>query len=122
MNQIPNSSDILSLLGRGQLKGNLTMELGFLWAYIESPTPSCPPFLSAGNSNRAAALRRRAARPRVAEMAADLRVLAAELQRCYGTVGFLPTREDLRLANRWASEQAHNREYGRITSWTSQAH
>lgn len=49
-------------------------------------------------------MRRRAERPRLQEMMADMRVLAAELQRCYGTVGFLPTREDLRLANRCSSE------------------
>ena len=53
-----------------------------------------------GASEKAAALRRRGVRPRQVDMAADLRVLAAELQRCYGALGYLPTREDLRAANR----------------------
>ena len=61
----------------------------------------------AGKTERAAALLRRAStaaseRPRLADMQADQAVLLAELRRCYGSLGYLPTRKDLREANRYA--------------------
>ena len=55
----------------------------------------------AGKTERAAALLRRASeRPRLADMQADQALLLAELRRCYGSLGHLPTRKDLREANR----------------------
>ena len=84
-------------MGTLQSTGPQPLSTSFAASFI---TRVCAPPPPAGDGERAAALRKRAAKPRLAEMSADLRVLAAELQRCYGTLNFLPTREDLRLANR----------------------
>ncbi len=59
----------------------------------------------AGKPERAAALLRRTSlgvneRPRLADMQANAALLLAELRRCYGSLGYLPTRKDLREANR----------------------
>jgi hypothetical protein len=59
-----------------------------------------------GEPARAAALRRRAERPRLPDMLDDARLLAAELRRCYGAAGALPTREELREAGRTDLEKA----------------
>ena len=46
--------------------------------------------MCAGELNRAAFLRRRMERPRLADMAEDFGVLAAELERCFGEAGGVP--------------------------------
>lgn len=59
-----------------------------------------------GEVNRAAYLRRRMERPRLAEMAVDFGLLAAELERCFGGTGTLPTRAQLRAITRTDLEKA----------------
>ena len=47
-------------------------------------------FATAGEAGRAEFLRRRMQRPRLADMAEDFGVLAAELERCFGEEGTAP--------------------------------
>ena len=54
-----------------------------------------------GEAGRAAVLRRRSSRPRLADMLEDFTILAAELERCYGRERALPSRTVLRDSNRW---------------------
>lgn len=54
-----------------------------------------------GNSERAAAMRKKLLRPRLADMVDDFSILAAELERCFGKEGSLPTRNMLRDMNRY---------------------
>ena len=54
----------------------------------------------AGEAERAAILRRRSTRPRLADMVDDFTVLRAELQRCFGDKKVLPSREAMRDINR----------------------
>lgn len=60
----------------------------------------------AGEGNRAAYLRRRTERPRLAEMTEDFGLLAAELERCFGGTGTMPTRAQLRAITRTDLEKA----------------
>lgn len=61
---------------------------------------------SAGEHGRAEFLRRRVERPRLADMAEDFGMLAAELERCFGGTGTLPTRAQLRAVLRTDLEKA----------------
>lgn len=60
----------------------------------------------AGEVNRAAYLRRRIERPRLAEMTEDFGLLAAELERCFGGTGTIPTRAQMRAIARTDLEKA----------------
>lgn len=60
----------------------------------------------AGEADRAATLRRRSARPRLADMTDDFTVLCAELIRCFGDKKVLPTRETMRDMNRFVTMNA----------------
>ena len=60
----------------------------------------------AGETGRAEFLRRRVERPRLADMAEDIGVLAAELERCFGGLGTMPTRAQLRAVQRTDLEKA----------------
>lgn len=60
----------------------------------------------AGKVNRAAYLRRRIERPRLAEMTEDFGLLAAELERCFGGTGTIPTRAQMRAIARTDLEKA----------------
>lgn len=53
-----------------------------------------------GNTQRAAALRRRLDAPSDAELQNDVTALAAELQRCYQNLKRMPTRAELRADQR----------------------
>lgn len=55
----------------------------------------------AGEHTRAAYWRRQLERPKPAALAADLQLLCGELQRCFGDLGYLPSRADLRAASRY---------------------
>ncbi|CAL8464995.1 g4530 [Coccomyxa elongata] len=59
-----------------------------------------------GEVNRAAYLRRRIERPRLAEMTEDFGLLAAELERCFGGTGTIPTRAQMRAIARTDLEKA----------------
>ena len=68
---------------------------------VRSTTSSIGGRCRAGKTERAAALLRKAVeRPRLADMQANQALLLAELRRCYGSLGYLPTRKHLREANR----------------------
>lgn len=60
----------------------------------------------AGESAAATALRRKVERPSLSDMVDDFAVLVAELERCFGTNGVLPTRSELREMNRSDLEKA----------------
>ena len=62
--------------------------------------------MAAGEFNRAELLRRRVERPRLSDMAEDFGVLAAELERCFGGTGTMPTRAQLRAVLRSDLEKA----------------
>ena len=62
--------------------------------------------MAAGEFNRAELLRRRVERPRLADMAEDFGILAAELERCFGGTGTMPTRAQLRAVLRSDLEKA----------------
>ena len=66
------------------------------------PAPRIIITIFAGEVDRAALLRRseRAERPRLADMARDFGLLAAELERVYGEQRLLPSRAQLRAAQR----------------------
>ena len=53
-----------------------------------------------GNSQRAAALKRRLDRPSDAELQNDITALVSELQRCYQHLKRMPTRPELRADKR----------------------
>ena len=46
-------------------------------------------------------------RPRLADMQANAALLLAELRRSYGSLGYLPTRKDLREGNRCELKYLH---------------
>lgn len=54
----------------------------------------------AGEHTRAAYWRRQLERPKRAALATDLQLLCGELRRCFGQLGYLPSRADLRAASR----------------------
>ena len=60
----------------------------------------------AGETGRAALLRVGGERPRLADMAQDFELLAAELERVYGEERTLPNRAQLRAATRVDLEKA----------------
>ena len=60
----------------------------------------------AGEVNRAAYLRRRIERPRLADMTEDFGLLASELERCFGGTGTIPTRAQMRAIARTDLEKA----------------
>jgi len=58
------------------------------------------PYPRAGEHTRAAYWRRQLERPKSTALAADLQLLCGELRRCFGQLGYLPSRADLRAASR----------------------
>jgi len=60
----------------------------------------------AGQYTRAAFLRQQVERPRLSDMVEDFSVLAAELERCFGGTGVMPTRVQLRAIQRSDLEKA----------------
>ena len=62
--------------------------------------------MCAGQYTRAAFLRQQVERPRLSDMVEDFSVLAAELERCFGGTGVMPTRVQLRAIQRSDLEKA----------------